>query len=675
VSDPWAAAAVVVAQTAGAVFVAFRLSSRILAPGTDPIERWFVGLLVGVLQVLMVLQLLGALDLLTWLDVLVTELGLTVVVAWLVPPVDPPARPGRFTSSPAGALTAGAGVLVGVLALLLSLHGSSLESDTVQYHAVDAGWWLQVHNIWSLPPVDPGYFTNAYPSNGELIGLWLMLPLHSDGLVYATNVVFGTLCVLAASVAARALGRAPWTGAVTALALVASPLSFQTQTNSLMTDVTASAGLLAGAALLLRSRADPTQLRWPVLAGLALGFAVGSKDTGLLPALALVLMGVWLAGRGRRTRVLAAFVLAGAVPSVVWFGRDWVELGNPIFPEPVRVFGHVVFAGARSPLTRYATSLFEHLVHLDGHPLSEWAHLAGQLIGPDLAIAAAGVVLGAAVGISQGRRDLVGLVSVAILAWLFYSITPYTGGGPAGLSLLISSQLRYALPALFFSALLASAVLPEVWTGLLCGVALAYDAAKIVQGPGFRPDLNVTTWMALVAVLSGAAAAAGAHLHRLRASSGSPALPLERRGPPWWRRSPAATASAALGAGVLVVGGVISALPPPLEAPAELTALQHSSNPHGAVALAGVADVRSLLGPRFGIRVVSVGAGRDHDLPQPGPRALEATLSALGVSVVTVGPLLHVFAPSPSSRPGAWVPPGWRLVATGGGVDYYDRPR
>lgn len=665
------ASAILVVDTAAVVVVALRVSSRILAPNADRIERWLVELLVGILQVVAVLQVLGALDLLTWLDLFLAQMGLTALVLGLIPAAQPSDRVKPLSPSLGGAFVAGAGVLIGVLAVALSLHGSSLESDTVQYHVVDTGWWLQVHNIWSLPPVDPGYFTNAYPSNGELMGLWLMLPLHSDGLVYMINVLFGLLAVLAGAAAARELGRAHWVGALAALAVVASPLSFWTQTNSLMTDLAASAGIVTGAALLLRGRRDPSRLRWPLMAGLALGFAVGSKDTGLLPAFALVLMGIWLASPARKLRALGSLGLGGALPSLLWFVRNWIELGNPVFPEPVRVFNHEIFAGARSPLTGFATPIFEHLVHANARPLSEWAHLAGQLIGPALAIAAVGVVLGLAVGISRRNRAVLSLACVSLLACLSYSITPYTGGGPAGVTLLISSQLRYALPALLLSAMVASAVLPVVWMVLLCSVSLAYDVAKILQGPGFRHDLNVSTWMVLLALLCGLTVV-GWLLARRRAPETEGLLFPRRQLWSWGRR--ATVVSSVVGVTVAAAGAVIAALPTPVEAAAELAALQHSANPHGPVALAGVADVRALMGPNFDIRIVSIGAGRDHDLPQPSSHAREARLRALGASVVAVGPLLHVFAPSSSSHEAAWVPNGWKLVATQGGVTYYAAP-
>ena len=301
------AGAVLVVQTAAVVVVAVRISSRILGPSSGLLDRCFVGLLVGLLEVFGVLQLLGIFDLLTKIAVLLAHLALAALVLWLVP-----ARPGMARQAlpkpPLGLLiTGGIGVGLALLAVFLGLHGPSLESDTVQYHVVDAGWWLQVHNLWSLPPVDPGYYTNAYPSNGELAGLWLMLPTHTDQLAYVVNVVFGVWVVLSGAVIARELGRPSWVGALAALAVVASPLSFWTQTHSLMTDLAATGGILAGAAFVLYGRRRPGEARWVVMAGLALGIGVGSKDTGFLPALAVIALAIALSARAGARRTSASW--------------------------------------------------------------------------------------------------------------------------------------------------------------------------------------------------------------------------------------------------------------------------------------------------------------------------------------------------------------------------------
>ena len=77
-----------------------------------------------------------------------------------------------------------------------------------------------------------------------------------------------------------------------------------------------------------------------LLLGLFLGFAAGSKYTGLIAAalLLLVFLGVSLARTGRNSRnLLRGAVLAAAVLVLAGFPaylRNWIVLGSPIYPPP-----------------------------------------------------------------------------------------------------------------------------------------------------------------------------------------------------------------------------------------------------------------------------------------------------------------------------------------------------
>ncbi len=69
-----------VAQTVAVVAVAVRIQSRILSPSSALLDRCFVGLLVGLLEVFGVLQLLGIFDLLTKAAVLLAHVVLAALV-------------------------------------------------------------------------------------------------------------------------------------------------------------------------------------------------------------------------------------------------------------------------------------------------------------------------------------------------------------------------------------------------------------------------------------------------------------------------------------------------------------------------------------------------------------------------------------------------------------------
>ncbi len=170
-------------------------------------------------------------------------------------------------------------------------------------------------------------------------------------------------------------------------------------------------------------------------------------------ALAVIALAIALSARGRRIANSRFMVIGVALPSAFWFVRDWVGNSEILsFPEPVRIFGHQLFAGPTSPLTFYSTSMLQHLLRVDSGPLRAWSHSLEVFVGPVLVLAACGVIVGAVLGIRRRQWEMLALSLTAAAAWFIYAATPYTGGGPDGVTYLINAQERYALPALCLSA-------------------------------------------------------------------------------------------------------------------------------------------------------------------------------------------------------------------------------
>jgi hypothetical protein len=77
--------------------------------------------------------------------------------------------------------------------------------------------------------------------------------------------------------------------------------------------------------------------RWAVVAGLAAGFFLGAKFTGLLFAVAV---GVPIVLCRSRLRLLPPFVLAALLVGTQWYGWLWAQTGDPLFPLLSRVLGY-----------------------------------------------------------------------------------------------------------------------------------------------------------------------------------------------------------------------------------------------------------------------------------------------------------------------------------------------
>jgi hypothetical protein len=291
-----------------------------------------------------------------------------------------------------------------------------------------------------------------------------------------------------------------------------------------------------------------------------------------------------------------------------WWVRALVKEHNPIFPAGV---GSVLPKGI-SPFNTYSTTLLSHFLAGRTAPLRTASHYARTLVGPALAVVAIGLVAPLVLGLVRRTTPLflVGGLSIAFV--LAYAITPYTGGGPTGVSFLIASQLRYALPALLLAGVAAAAALPRVTAGV-AAIAIAWDAWKDFKAPGFRTDIHPQAIDVVIAlVLTGAVL--GALTATLR------------------KVAPAVLAA---GAGVLgLLFGAAIYGQTPVDAAQRLDAALGAREP---VLVVSQTDLRSLMGQSLRRRIVTpVDAGHPHDSPHLSSADLAAAVARVRPAAVIV---------------------------------------
>ena len=368
------------------------------------------------------------------------------------------------------------------LSVVLSLSRPTISYDTLNYHLPNVAFWLQQASLRHLPFSQPTYFTNAYPSNGELTALWLILPTHSNVIAFVMPTLYGILCVLSLTLLAKQLGAQPWAGLATALAVVATPLVTSTQIDGLLTDLAGVSGLVVGMTCALEMRASAQPWRWALMGGLCVGLSIGAKDTALLPGLAVILVLLVLSGRTHRFQTLALSIGGVFLLTGFWYIRNWVLIGNPIFPESLSLLHKTVFAGPKGgPLVPYDTSMVSQLLHGRMRPISIWTHSLYHLLGPALIIVALGAVGGIVASFRSRSPGIIAVTSIAWISGIAYLATPYTGGDPSGHGILIYENIRYALPAVCFTAAITAAVIPEWLVALIVSGTLAFDLYRIAQ--------------------------------------------------------------------------------------------------------------------------------------------------------------------------------------------------
>ncbi len=379
---------------------------------------------------------------------------------------------------------------------------------------------------------------------------------------------------------------------------------------------------------------------------MALGLGVGTKYTAVLPAVAVMLLGVVVAPRLIRLKVAALLAVGTLATSAFWLVRNLFQMDNPVSPLDVGPL-----KGVDSPLRFYETSLLSHVVHFRTGPLRTWLSLGWRSLG----VAAIVVLAGTVVVLLRGRRQPVaaGLATVALVSTVSYLATPYTGGGPDGVEFLIGSQLRYAFPALALAAGAAAAFLDRRVALATAGASLLYAVWRIQERDPARPDVYLGGRWALVALAGVVAAGAVVWLAR-RPLSVPEAL---RRAAPI---GAALAVAAAAGLAVTATPRASSTLD---------AALARLGAPRGPVAVVDVRDVRALLGPCLKTAIVGPKLGRFGAPVPPATAALDHAIVALDVPALAVGQSRGPTVPAD------WTgPPGWTKVASDRGIDLYAPP-
>lgn len=619
-------AVLVVVEVAASMLVATRIARRFFhTVAADPLERLTIGLLLTLLTMVMISQVAAAAGVFSRYPVLATHVVLAALVAWKVrvpPRADEVVVGRRWTPTVDSVLSlaaVGAGVAVLGLGIYVSLRRPTTEFDSLQYHMPDAVHWIQSHSIWHLPILSPPFADNAYPSNGELLSAWSMLATGESQLSMFSSLAFGVLLVLAAGLLARRLAGRAWLGGLAGLAVALAPIIYR-NVDSLMTDYAGGAGVVLGLALLVGARQREPSGRWVLLAGLAIGLSVGAKDTALVfAALATGWLLVAPPSPSRSRAAPVALLLVGMlVPSGIWYLRDWIAVGNPLYPAGVTIFGHPVLHGTTSPYTIYRTTMLQHFIHLDRAAIHSWRIGLIRYLGPVAALSVLGVAVGGVVAVRHRDRGLLAVVTIAVLGMVAYLITPYTGGGdgrfPEG-EILVIAQLRYVLVPLVVGTVVLVVMLPR-WLGTVAvalAIAFAYDRSLVVSTELSRSRVETVAILvaAQLAVLTGLLAAArlfgGWTGFRARLRLAARAV----------RRRPVGPAVVAVGLALVTVGPATVALAHSVTFPRRYPpALATQVRPGGKVLELGVTDVTELLGPHLGRRLLTVGRGLDgNELP------------------------------------------------------------
>ncbi len=246
-------------------------------------------------------------------------------------------------------------IVIGFGALLLArlargLVAPPLAWDSLTYHLVHAARFVQSGGfVREIAPDNWSYY-EYFPTAGEVLWAWAMLPVGSDALL----ALAGTGVVLATAVSAFACARSlevpRETATLMAISVAASPALLAWVTSGYVDNiVVALAG--AGSLFIIRNGARPNT-RDAALAMAAFGLAASVKITAvplMLCGLAAVSVQALMSPSGTRSAAQRVWQLAlpvlPACVLLVHLLQTWAHTGNPLYPFAVELFGVNLFEG------------------------------------------------------------------------------------------------------------------------------------------------------------------------------------------------------------------------------------------------------------------------------------------------------------------------------------------
>lgn len=238
-----------------------------------------------------------------------------------------------------------------VVVLLIKFFNAAFqlpfEYDNVAYHLPFVVEWLTTGSLTKLYYSAFAGPIAYYPSNFELLDLFVILPFKNDFFVNLINLPFFVLFGVTLFSVLRKLNVSPYISVLSTAILFYMPV-FLRQAGVPLVDLFFSFVFVVSIYFLIDlSKEGFSENRTSViLFGLSLGLFIGTKYLGIVYSVPLVLM-FFLIVLKKNGFIKNSLLFLGSVflTGGFFYIRNWVNSGNPLFPVDVKIFGIQIFDG------------------------------------------------------------------------------------------------------------------------------------------------------------------------------------------------------------------------------------------------------------------------------------------------------------------------------------------
>jgi hypothetical protein len=227
----------------------------------------------------------------------------------------------------------------GVVVLLLSVTAlrslmlPTIGWDSITYHYVKAGMWVQSGGPITLDAPGGWSLYRSFLGGGEIFAAWAMLPFGNDLLVGAVDVIWWACCGLAIAALGREFGLRVRHRDIVAVYAIFLPVAWDAVEWGYV-DLANTGFLLTGLVFAIRAlrHREPESL---LLCLLAVGLASGVKLTAVPFAAATVVALLWSViahadNRARRIRMFGVGCMAGLLIVTPWLVSNLMDTGFPL---------------------------------------------------------------------------------------------------------------------------------------------------------------------------------------------------------------------------------------------------------------------------------------------------------------------------------------------------------
>lgn len=356
-------------------------------------------------------------------------------------------------------------VLFGAIELFNAFVQYPWEYDTIAYHMPIVVEWLQAESLWKVFYAVWGGPLGYYPSHHELLLSWLIIPFGNDYLANLLNFPIIAVMVVVIYKILREMNVEAFLAWMAGALVMVMPI-FLRQFGTGQVDLLMALGVLISWYYFLRThkRRDGLLLI-PLLLNMAI--MLGTKYLSIIYIIPIVVVFFFLHQSWRKTHRwwwLWFLVILGTLGSM-WYWRNLILTGNPLFPASVHLGNWTIFEGYMGLTERIQELSMWHRVTQSGE-WGDWLQAMIQETGWHmyLVVFAYALLLIEMVykllfsEMKRGEGKIYTLMLFFLPAyWYLYFTAPYTAS-------MMEHNVRYAMPWLMLSMLMVIYVVYKLGT-------------------------------------------------------------------------------------------------------------------------------------------------------------------------------------------------------------------